>query len=99
MSDLWELVETKEKSMIDLHELAEIMDRLSKRPDDYPSQAASVIRELNRLKTEVHPSILEASAKLSNYWHEDCEGWPDWADDMRRLELDIDAVAERVKQL
>lgn len=99
MSDLRELAETKEKVATDLRQLAEIMDRLSKRPDDYPSQAAVAIRELNRLKTEVHPSILEASAKLSNCWHVDCSGRPDSADDMLSLELAVDAVAERVKQL
>lgn len=50
--------------MVNLRELAEIMDRLSKRPDDYHNQAASALMELHRLKTETIPSVLETIGRV-----------------------------------
>lgn len=77
--------------MSDLSDLAEIMDRLSKNPNDYHSQAASALRELHQMKTEVH--------RLSEMWHQQCSGRPDTGSEMLSIELAVDRLEAIARKL
>ena len=77
--------------MSDLSDLAEIMDRLSKNPNDYHSQAASALRELHQMKTEVH--------RLSEMWHLKCGGRPDTGSEMLSIELAVDRLEAIARKL
>ena len=70
------------KNRVDLLELAETMERLSKNPNDYHSQAATALRELHCLKTEV--------LHLSEVWHQQCAGWPTTGSEMLSIGIAVD---------
>ena len=79
------------KNTVNLSELAEIMEGLSKRPEDYHSQAASALVELHRLKTEVH--------RLSEVWHQQCGGRPDTGSEYLTIGLAVDRLEAIVRRL
>ena len=84
--------------MTDLRILAEIMDRRSKRPDDYHSQAALALKRLAHLES-VASEILEASHDLSELWHQECAGYPDTDREILRLGIALDRVEKTVRKL
>ena len=77
--------------MTDLRDLAEIMDRLSKNPNDYPSQAAAALRELHQMNTEV--------LHLSEVWHQQCGGRPDTGSEYLTIGLAVDRLEAIVRDL
>jgi len=88
-----------DKNTVNLSELAEIMERLSKRPDDYLMQAVQALRELHRLKTEVRQNALRGQATLMDYWYESCGEPPDAKEHMAKVEDLLDELEQYLKEL